>query len=106
MEDKVTSWVCNLMLNIVQASLLLLHVNGYIHTSLSDPPQMMVSNESQTAQADYLQETQQSKEVQNSESQTELPSLLYMMGFVPFATPQTFSRMVVLPALALPMTRM
>ena len=28
-----------------------------------------------------------------------------IMGFVPFATPQTFSRMVVLPALALPMTR-
>ena len=40
---------------------------------------MMVSNESQTVQADYLQETQQSKEVQNSESQTDLPSLLYMM---------------------------
>ena len=29
-----------------------------------------------------------------------------MTGFVPFSTPQTFSRMVVLPALALPMTRM
>jgi len=28
-----------------------------------------------------------------------------MMGLVPFATPQTFSRIVVLPALALPMTR-
>ena len=36
-----------------------------------------------------------------------LPSLsCIMMGFVPFATPQTFSRIVVLPALALPMTRM
>ena len=29
-----------------------------------------------------------------------------MMGFVPCATPQTFSRIVVLPALALPMIRM
>ncbi len=28
-----------------------------------------------------------------------------MMGLVPWATPQTFSRMVVFPALALPMTR-
>ncbi len=34
------------------------------------------------------------------------PFWSYMMGFVPFATPQTFSRMVVLPALALPMMRM
>ena len=33
-------------------------------------------------------------------------SCLIMMGLVPCATPQTFSRMVVLPALALPMTRM
>ena len=63
MEDKVTSRVCNLMLNVMQASLLSLYVNGYIlsHTSLSDLPQVMVSNESQIAQADYLQETQQSK---------------------------------------------
>jgi hypothetical protein len=106
MEDKVASRVCNLMLNIVQASLLSLYVNGYIHTSLSDSPQLKASNESQNVQADYLQETQQSKEVQNPESQTDSPSLLYMMGIVPFATPQTFSRMVVLPALALPMRRM
>ena len=28
-----------------------------------------------------------------------------MIGFVPFATPQTFSRIVVFPALALPITR-
>jgi len=28
-----------------------------------------------------------------------------MMGIVPLATPQTFSRIVVLPALALPITR-
>ena len=42
----------------------------------------------------------------NLKSQTDLPSFPYMIGFVPFATPQTFSRMVVLPALALPMTRM
>jgi hypothetical protein len=58
MEDKVTSRVCNLMFNIMQASLLSLHVNGYIHTSLSDSPQVMASNESWTFQADYLQETQ------------------------------------------------
>jgi hypothetical protein len=45
------------MLNIMQASLLSLHVNGYIHTSLSDSPQEMASNELQTVQADYLQET-------------------------------------------------
>ena len=38
---------------------------------------------------------------------SNLPFLSYtMMGSVPFATAQTFSRMVVLPALALPMTRM
>ena len=34
-----------------------------------------------------------------------LPFSSYMIGFVPCCTPQTFSRMVVLPALALPMTR-
>ena len=65
MEDKVTSRVCNLMLNIMQASLLLLHVDKYIHTSLlSDSLQLMASNESQTVQADYLQQNQQLNEVQ------------------------------------------
>jgi len=59
MEDKVTSRVCNLMLNIMQASLLSLHVNGY-HTSLSDSLQVMASNGLQTVQAHHLQETQQS----------------------------------------------
>ena len=68
MEDKVTSSVCNLMLNVMQASLLSLDVNGYIHTSLSDSPQVMAANESQTVQADYLQETQQSKELQAQNS--------------------------------------
>ena len=72
MEDKVTSRVCNLMFNIMQASLLSLNVNGYIHTSLSDLPQLMASNESQIVQADYLQETQQSKEAQNSDLLTIL----------------------------------
>jgi hypothetical protein len=67
MEDKVTSRVCNLMLNIMQASLLSLHVNGYIHRSLTDSPQLMASSDPQTVQADYLQETQQSKEAQSSE---------------------------------------
>ena len=69
MEDKVASRVCDLMLNIMQASLLSLHVNGYIHwhTSLSGSPQVMALNELQTVQADYLQETQQSKEAQNSD---------------------------------------
>ena len=57
MKDKVTSRVCNLMLNIMQASLLSLHVNGYIYISLSDSPQVMASDESQTVQADYLQDT-------------------------------------------------
>ena len=66
MEDKVASRVCNLMFNIMQASLLSLHMNGYIHTSLSDSPQVMASSESQTVQADYLPETQLSKEAQNS----------------------------------------
>ncbi len=68
MEDKVTSSVCNLMLNVMQASLLSLDVNGYIHISLSDSPQVMAANESQTVQADYLQETQQSKELQAQNS--------------------------------------
>ena len=72
MEDKVTSRVCNLMLNIVQASLLSLHVNGYIHTSLSDLPQVMAVSELQTVQADYLPDTQQSKEAQNSDLLTIL----------------------------------
>jgi hypothetical protein len=72
MEDKITSRVCNLMLNIMQASLLSLHVNGYIHTTLSDSPQVMASNESQTVEADYLQEAQQSKEAQNSDLLTIL----------------------------------
>jgi hypothetical protein len=61
MEDKVTPRVCNLMLNIVQASLLSLYMNGYIYTSLSDSPQVLASNELQTVQAYYLQETQQLK---------------------------------------------
>ena len=65
MEDKVASRICNLMLNIMQAFLLSLHVNGYIHTS-SNSPQVMASNGSPTAQADYLQEAQQSKELKNS----------------------------------------
>ncbi len=34
-----------------------------------------------------------------------LPLLSYMIGFVPIATPHTFSKMVVLPALALPITK-
>ena len=67
MEDKVTSRVCHLMLNIMQASLLSLPVSGYtVPTSLSDSPQVMASSESQTVQADYLPETQLSKEAQNS----------------------------------------
>jgi hypothetical protein len=37
-----------LMLNIVQASLLSLHVNWFFHTSLSDSPQVMASNVPQT----------------------------------------------------------
>ncbi len=67
MEDKVTSRVCNLILNIMQASLLSLHVNGYIHTSLFDSPQVMASNESQIVQADYLQQVQQLKETPTSD---------------------------------------
>jgi hypothetical protein len=59
MEDEVAFMVCNLMLNIMQASLLSLHVNRYIHTPLSNSPQVMASDESQTVQADYLQEIQQ-----------------------------------------------
>ena len=70
MEDKVTPRICDLMLNIMQASLLLLYVNGKIHTLLSDSPQVMASNESQTVQAYCLQETQQLKEVQNSDQLT------------------------------------
>ena len=72
MEDKVTVRVCNLVLNIMQASLLSLQVNGHIHTSLSDSPRVMASNESQCVQAYNLQETQQSKEAQNSDSLTIL----------------------------------
>ena len=73
MEDEVTSRVCNLMLNIMQASLLLLQVNGYyIHTSLSDSPQVMASNESQTVRAHCLQEPQQLMEPQNSDQLTIL----------------------------------
>ena len=37
---------------------------------------------------------------------SDIPSLSSIMGVVPFATPQTFSRIVVLPAFARPMTRM
>ena len=46
------------MLNIMQASLLSLHMNGYIHTSLSDSPQVMASNASQIVQDFDLQENQ------------------------------------------------
>jgi len=37
---------------------------------------------------------------------SKIPFLSYMMGFTPSATPQIFRRIVVLPALALPMIRM
>jgi len=77
-------------------------MKGYIHI-LSGSPQLMASNESWTVQADYLQKLDSQRK---HKIPTDLPSLSYMMDFVPFATPQTFSRMVVLPALALPMTRM
>ena len=60
------------MLNIMQASLLSLHVNRYNHISLADLPQLMASNESQTVQAHYLQQTQPSKEAQNSDLLTIL----------------------------------
>jgi hypothetical protein len=69
MEDKVTSRVSNLMLNIMQASLSSLHVNdGYLPTSLSNSLQLMASNESKTVQAHYLQETTvKLKNAQNSD---------------------------------------
>jgi hypothetical protein len=60
------------MLNIMLASLLSLHVNGFIHTLLFDSPQMMASNALQTVQADYLQETQQLNKAQNSDQLTIL----------------------------------
>jgi hypothetical protein len=69
MENKITSRVGNLMLNIMQASLLSFHLDGYIHTLLSNSPQVMASNESQTVQADHLQETQQLKEAQLDSNQ-------------------------------------
>ena len=74
MEDEVTSRVCNLMLNIMKASLLSLHVNGYcIHTLSFDSLQLMASNEPQTVQADHLQvETQEVKGAQNSDQPTIL----------------------------------
>jgi hypothetical protein len=84
MEDKVTSRVCYLMLNIMQASLLSLHVSVYIHTLLSASPPLMVSNELLTAQADYLQATQHSKEAQNSDRPT---ILVIYDGFCPLCYP-------------------
>ena len=47
MEYKVASRVSDLMLNIMQASLLSFPVNGDIDTSLSHLPQVMASNELQ-----------------------------------------------------------
>ena len=48
------------------------HWNKYIHTSLSNTPQVMASDESQMVLADYLQETQQLKKVQSSDQLTIL----------------------------------
>jgi hypothetical protein len=63
----------------------------------------MVSNEFQNIPVGYL-EGMEYETVHGISS--NLPILSYMMGCVPLVTPQTFSRMVVLPALALPMMRM
>ena len=45
------------------------------------------------------------KEAFQDEFWLDLPCLSYMTGVVPLATAQTFSRIVVFPALALPITR-
>ena len=108
MEDKVTSFICNLMLNIMFTSLTyILECNQWsLSTSMYtiDLPQWMVSNGFHKVPVLHL-EGRDYEKVHGISS--NLPFLLYMMmGCVPFATPQTFSRMVVLPALALPMTRM
>jgi hypothetical protein len=63
----------------------------------------MEPNETQKVKALHLHIKNQ--ELKKQKVEPGLPSLSYMMGFVPFATPQIFSRMVVLPALALPMMR-
>ena len=103
MEDKVASFICNLMLNVMYSSLKIQLVQSKcIHskslTHLNWWYQMI-----QKASLLHLGGTEYEK-VHGISS--NLPASLYMvMGCVPFATPQTFSRMVVLPALALPMTR-
>ena len=105
MEDKVTSRVCNLVFNIMYASLkfcCILHRWPCI--SSVDLPQLMASDVLQMVPILYLKESQFGKQLQKLE--LGLPSWSYIMGLVPCCTPQTFSRMVVLPALALPMMRM
>ena len=72
---------------------------------MTDSPHLMVSNEFQKVPVVHLEGMEYEK-VHQIQVSSNLPLLSYMMGCVPFATPQTFSRMVVLPALALPMMRM
>jgi hypothetical protein len=67
-------------------------------------PQLMASNVSQNMPVLYLQHGEYEKAAGFTIS-FNLPSLSYIIGFVPCCTPHIFSRIVVLPALALPIMR-
>ena len=104
MEDKVASFICDLMLNIMYSSLMIqcnqsISIVNHWLTSI-DGIKWVSEGFSLLPRRNKIWETVHVISF-------NLPSSSYMMmGCVPFATPQTFSRMVVLPALALPMTRM
>ena len=106
MEDKVASFICNFMFNIMYTSLTF-EWNQWV---LSASMYRLASMDG----IKWVSQGSNSWPWRNRKWGSilgfhlcNLPFLsCIMMGFVPFSTPQTFSRMVVLPALALPMTRM
>ena len=59
----------------------------YIDSSLFDLPQVMALDDSQTVQADFLQETQQSRQAQNS---GWLTNTVIYDGFCPFCYTTNF----------------
>ena len=103
MKDKVASFICNLMLNVMFTSLTLSEHWAHQCTPLTCLNGWYQMGFTRFHLCTWLEQNVR-KSIRLSFNSPFLSCI--MMGFVPFATPQTFSRIVVLPALALPMTRM
>ncbi len=82
MEDKVASMVCNLVLNIMYTSLMIIALSYARHVYIKfDLPQLMASNVSQRAPVVHLKIYCGSAKVVGG--LFSLPSLSCMIGFVP-----------------------